>query len=123
VGRPAVHQHAFWLYGVVVGLAIREALNNSVPALLGAPGPGTTFPSRALLVIRVTVLLLLVMRFYLGSAAYFGQAHPIGSASDGQRGRPGMAYASDFLAGLLHFILCYSLALQVSLLSLPQPIP
>src|SRR6185436_19866444 len=30
--RPQdIHKHAFWLYGVVVGLAIREALNTIVP--------------------------------------------------------------------------------------------
>src|SRR6185295_4348586 len=81
-----LHKHAFWLFGVLVGLAIKDALEATVPHLvefshikdlltplqLLQPQSGDgLYPDLA----RLVLFLILIVRFYLGSVFYFGDVY------------------------------------------------
>ena len=108
MARDGLHRHAFWIYGVIVGLAIREALVDVLPHLFATPfGPVWAHWQEAL---RLLVFLLLMIRFYLGSAAYFEEAH-CQSGCDAKY--PNKNYALDFHFGLAHFIVFFMWALTI----------
>lgn len=110
--EEGLHKHAFWLYGVVVGLAIREALTTIVPHLMEPPdGP---FWDVLEDFARLVIFIFLIIRFYLGSA-FFGSAFFFEEAYTG----PNSAnyekknYFLDFLFGLVHFVLFFGWALSI----------
>src|SRR2546427_5006989 len=85
VHKP-LHKHAFWLFGVLVGLAIKDALEATIPHLvdfahiqefltaqqLRQPQAYYSFyPDLA----RLVLFLILIVRFYVGSTYYFGDVY------------------------------------------------
>jgi hypothetical protein len=122
--RKALHKHAFWLYGVVVGLAIKEALESTIPHLID---PSHIPPSPEYLqqnvphsfypeFLRLVVFLALVIRFYLGSAYFFTDAY---EAEDADTQFEKKNYAVDFVCGFLHFVGFVILALTIDIHSKP----
>jgi hypothetical protein len=121
----AIHKHAFWLYGVLVGVAIKEALESGVAHLVN---PERLMAELQLLhvtvnyphsevtgwpeTIRVIVFLVLIVRFYLGSAFYFGAVY---QSEDSKTKFPITNYAADFFSGFLHFVLFVILALLLEI--------
>jgi hypothetical protein len=119
--NSAIHKHAFWLYGVLVGVAIKEALESGVAHIVNPGhlmeelhhmGVPINFPHTEVSgwpeVIRIIVFLVLIVRFYLGSAFYFGAVYQ----SENARVKfPITNYAADFFSGFLHFVLFVILAL------------
>lgn len=105
MAKPILHQHAFWVYGVIVGLAIKESLAAALPGLLGL----LTNPPNSLFASvpdawKLLIFLIVIVRFYLGSAVYFHEHHNVdGELSTG--------YVTDFLSGIIHFILFFAWSL------------
>jgi hypothetical protein len=95
------HSHAFWVYGVIVGLAIREALVK----VLAAPLSSSATPHDMLLnAFRLLIFLGMIIRFYLGSAIYFEEVY---CGPNALVAYPTKNYGIDFLLGLIHFILFF----------------
>jgi hypothetical protein len=105
--RPAVHKHAFFLYGVVVGLAIQDAIHSG--AVFTRPWDWTDGP---LHVARLLVFVTLIARFYMGAGTYFARVYESEWAD--QR-YPSKSYALDFLFGFIHFMLFSFMALTIGL--------
>lgn len=123
-----IHKHAFWLYGVLVGLAIKQALETSIPHLIAPArlaaefartGQALNFPHTELFypeILRLTVFLALTIRFYFGSVYFFGTAYEAENADTKYSQKN---YGSDFIFGFLHFISFVILALTIDLHSSP----
>lgn len=124
-----IYKHAFWLYGVIIGLAIKEALEITIPHLINPsrlamelaqnhqqfnfPHPQySLYPE----LLRLTVFLALVIRFYLGSAYYFGTAY---DADDADKKYQKKSYGVDFVFGFMHFIGFVVLALTIDIHTTP----
>jgi hypothetical protein len=127
--ESSIHKHAFWLYGVLVGIAIKEALEIGVahlvnPERLLAETKLLALPFRfpdnevglAPEIIRLTVFLVLIVRFYFGSAFFFGAAYESPSA---KIKFPITNYAADFIFGFFHFIAFVILALLIDIHTTP----
>ncbi len=96
--------HALLLYGVIVGLCIRDALSGTLPNILapGAAGPtGTVFPVFPE-TLRLVAFLTMVVRFYMGAAAYAAKCKD-------------HEYKLDLFFGILHFILFYAWSISIPL--------
>lgn len=109
-----LHKDAFWLYGVIVGLAIKEALTEVLPHIFSLPKPGV-MPApygHFLEASRLLVFLVLIIRFYLGSVTYFRDAYTCPSAKDDYSKKN---YLIDFLIGFLHFLLFFALASSINI--------
>jgi hypothetical protein len=107
-----LHKHAFWLYGVIVGLAIKDALEAVTPHLINVP-LGSKFgllPDLA----RLLVFLILIVRFYFGSALFFGSAYESPNARFSNKN-----YAMDFLFGFMHFLVFFLLAFSIDIHTQP----
>lgn len=129
----SVHKHAFWLYGVVVGLVIKEAVTNVSEHIFPiAPRVSDEFhyqvakalgialaeplPSTATMRLtdgcRLIIVLTICIRFYLGAAVYFestyfehdGSLKPTASDKD---------YMVDFVWGFVHFMLFLGLSATI----------
>jgi hypothetical protein len=112
VDDKAIYKQAFWLYGVVIGLSIKEALDSVVPHWVH-PSAQTVHIEHALYleILRLFTFLFLTIRFYLGSAYYFGIAH---EADDVAKEFPKRNFATDFVLGFLHFLGFVLLALTIN---------
>ena len=109
----SIHKHAFWLYGVIVGLAIKAALEGAVPHIIAPPNAPLEFvPDLA----RLIVFLTLIVRFYLGSAIYFGDVYEGDTADIDYKEKN---YALDFLFGFMHFLAFFLLAFAIDIHSKP----
>jgi hypothetical protein len=97
------HNHAFWVYGVIVGLAIREALVKVIAVPLS--DSQAAIHSGWMAAVRLIVFLAMIIRFYLGSAIYFDDVYCSEGADQRYRTKN---YGFDFLLGLIHFILFFS---------------
>ncbi len=115
--QGTLHKHAFWLYGVIAGLAIKEALTVVVPHILSClPPEACSDPryNRALAVAelhRLLVFLIVIVRFYVGSAFFFESAHL--SLPDIEPRN----YAKDFLSGIFHFVMFFVWAFSIDVLA------
>jgi len=121
----AIHKHAFWLYGVLVGVAIKEALETSIhhfvnPARiqeeLAHLGQRISYPDSEIglypEIIRLTAFLVLIIRFYFGSAYFFGAAYQSRKA---HKRFPITNYGMDFIFGFIHFVSFVILALLIDI--------
>lgn len=109
----SIHKHAFWLYGVIIGLAIKSALESTIPHIIEPHDPPLDFiPDLA----RLIIFLTLVIRFYLGSAIYFGDVYEGTDANLRYREKN---YALDFLFGFMHFLAFFLLAFSIDVHSKP----
>lgn len=102
-----LRKHAFWLYGVIVGLAIQQALQTVVGRLIVPPPGAKLFPSAILNVIRLPVFLFTILQFYLGSVWFFDKFHEDSSGQNYSN------FAVDFLFGLVHFIVFFAWAMSI----------
>jgi hypothetical protein len=111
----AIYKHAFWLYGVIVGLAIKDGVDSVVPHLInlgGAASANVAHPPHGLYleILRLFTFLFLAVRFYLGSAYYFGLIH---ESNQGAILFPRRSFGSDFILGFFHFLAFAFLALTI----------
>ncbi|HZR24156.1 MAG TPA: hypothetical protein VFA59_11250 [Vicinamibacterales bacterium] len=113
MANDGVHRHAFWVYGVIVGLAIQQALTDLVPHLF-AP-PHETFSVEFHEGVRVSIFLIVITRFYLGAASFFDEAH---AADPGKFKR--RSYPMDFLFGFFHFLVFFVWAVTLNPHKMPQ---
>jgi hypothetical protein len=86
-----VRDHSLWLYGVVIGVAITNAITEALPLEGWLVG------------VRLATFLLLAVRFYVGAARFFAEYYPGGN-------RDGARFMADFILGLIHFVLFVALA-------------
>jgi hypothetical protein len=112
VDDKTIYKHAFWLYGVIIGLAIKQSFETVVPHWIH-PTPEFSYPTHGLYleVLRFFTFIFLTIRFYLGSAYYFGAAHESEDADTRFKKR---SFATDFVLGFLHFLGFAFLALTIS---------
>lgn len=96
-----LHKDAFWVYGVIVGLAIREVLSHVVPDFISR---GWTDWWVQLEVWRSLVFVLIVIQFYLGSSLYFSKVYFRRQSATQFVKR---SYPIDFLCGLVHFLVFF----------------
>lgn len=111
VRSDEIHTHSFWLYSVIVGLSLEEALRHVLPRL----GQLSTFNTSeriglGLEFIRLALFLCLIVRFYLGGVQFFNQYH-VGSKSLSFVNKK---YTWDFFSGLVHFSAFLGLSLSIS---------
>lgn len=67
-------------------------------------------------IFRLTVFLVLIVRFYLGAAFYFGAVY---EANTAKKKFPITNYAADFFSGFLHFVSFVMLALLIDIHTTP----
>jgi len=70
-----LHSQVFFLYGVVVGLAIREALVRVGPDLVLFLSPKIQPRHLYLEALRLVVFFLAITTFYIGSHVFFDKVH------------------------------------------------
>lgn len=112
ISNQEIHGHSFWLYTVVVGLSVEQALQHVLPHVgeLSLELPRDTVFNIALEFIRLALFLTLVVRFYLGSVRYFSQAY-LSELSDASYENKNYTY--DFFFGLIHFSAFLALSLSI----------
>ena len=98
--KKELRKQFLWLYGVVVGLVIREATIRVVPLFTHPTTPLGW--NTAFLFARYFVLMLMVVRFYLGAATVVNYEWE-GSATVESE-------AISLLSGLAHFVLFFAWA-------------
>lgn len=109
------HSHAFFVYGVVVGLAIREALLKVVPHALpglmeSAAVTSGTVPAAdstrqiVLETARLVTFLIVLIRFYIGAGVYFDRVY---CSEETACNFSRKSYGLDFLLGTIHFIILF----------------
>jgi hypothetical protein len=112
-----LHNHAFYLYSAIVGLAIREALVGAgrhifVPLSPAVPNLPVLMPWQIRLeALRLVIFLFTIACFYFGAGVYFEKVHvhpndagPIVKKS----------YGLDFGMGLIHFLIFFACAIAVT---------
>ncbi len=97
-----VRKEAFWLYGVIVGLAVREALTITVPHF-ALKSQVVAWMVR-LEAWRLVVFLAVIVRFYLGSATYFDKVYDNPETADSV---PKKNYSLDYILGFLNFLMFF----------------
>jgi hypothetical protein len=104
------HNHAFFVYGVIVGLSIREALVKVVPHALpalvegGAVTPADSSAQITLEAARLVTFLVVLIRLYIGAGIYFDRVY---CAEASEKNFPKKNYGLDFLMGTIHFIILF----------------
>lgn len=101
---------AFWLYGILVGLAIKEALERVVPHLIEPIDVSAAPRSLYLEVLRLTVFLCLIIRFYLGTQYYFSIAY---ESESSDQAYPIKSYTADFVFRFLLFVVFLILSFTI----------
>jgi len=135
------HTHALWIYGVIVGLAIREALTHVMPfalhsspnvirldqftpdvqklaAILLTQPPALSSQQLGLIAARLVVFLAMIVRFYFGSTMYFTQMHDLSETQKKELEQSGKrrSFGIDFLFGLAHFLLFFGWSYSITVL-------
>jgi hypothetical protein len=99
------HKDFFWLYGVIVGLAIREALTQTLHHAFSIPAPDALW----MLHIeswRTLLFMVMIVRFYVGAVVFFHKVHGPSSPAAGN-------YNLDFVMGLIQFIFFYAWSVSI----------
>lgn len=104
-----LHSHAFYIYGVIVGLSIREALARVAPHLLH-PSTVPAWEAR-LEAVRLVVLLLMTTVFYFGSGVFFDKVYLNPATCDLYKKK---IYGLDFAIGLAHFLFFFGWSLTIT---------
>jgi hypothetical protein len=136
-----LQEHAFWLYGVLVGLAIKAGLEGTLPHIIQYSQLAELLTPEQLArpqatygfypdLIRLVLLLILIVRFYLGAAYFFGDVYPKEAASAPLESEDKNAeiaqvektnYALDFISGFAHFLAFVILGLTIDVHTKPIP--
>jgi hypothetical protein len=115
-----LHNHAFYLYSAIVGLAIREALVNAgkhifiplAPALPNVPAPVNLAPWQVHLeAFRLVLFLFTISSFYVGAGVYFDKVH-VNPAKPEENLKK--SYGLDFGMGLIHFLIFFAWAMAIT---------
>lgn len=118
---PSFCNHALWLFGVLVALAMEEAIKSVVPHLLLFSDNNRVLGVEAL---RLMVFGLMIVRHYLGAAYLFEDVHaqalqprkvadPQQPEEDARLRAAQRQFGVDFFTGLLHFTLFSAWALTL----------
>jgi hypothetical protein len=106
-----LHTHAFYLYGVIVGLAVREALIRVGPDLFLFLSPTTAGWRIRFAFLRLCIFFLAITTFYFGAGVFFDKVH----TSKGCREKyPKANYGLDFWFGLIHFVFFFAWAQTIN---------
>ena len=127
-----LRQHAFWLYGVLVGLAIKAGLEGALPHIIQFNNLAEVLTQQQLArpeaqygfypdLVRLILLLILIVRFYLGAAYFFGDiypdkepsAEPTSEQTGAETNDEKTNYALDFISGFAHFLAFVILGLTI----------
>jgi hypothetical protein len=100
--------HVLWFFGLLVGLAIEQALVRSVPHLIFAPRD--TAGQTASETFRLIVFLTIVCRFFWGAVLFFNESY---LSANRQGDTPRRHFAWDFLTGFLHFLIIFFWAFTI----------
>lgn len=113
------YTHALWIYGVVVGLAIREALTHIMAHTFPAGSSfSNTHTETALEALRTVVFLTIIVRFYFGSIQYFEKMY---AWEDPVQPAPPLtppqiqSFGIDFLVGLVHFLIFFGWSYSITM--------
>jgi hypothetical protein len=110
-----LHNHAFYLYGVLTGLAIREALVRAGPHIFV---PSNAIPWQAHLeAMRLVIFLFTISCFYFGAGVYFNKVHLCPETAEGYEKKN---YGLDFGMGMVHFFIFFACAIAISDHSRPK---
>ncbi|MDQ1728230.1 MAG: hypothetical protein QOD33_355 [Pyrinomonadaceae bacterium] len=101
-----LRKHAFWLYGVIVGLALKQSLEIVVGHLISPPHD--SYRDAFIETERLGVFVLTTIQFYLGSVWFFDKYH-----DNPARPYNNTNFAVDFLFGLLHFLFFFAWAMSI----------
>jgi hypothetical protein len=137
MAEDKIHPHAFWLYGVIVALAIKSALESVFPHIFSLLEGEKWWPEA----LRLFVFLTLAIRLYLRAAEFFDSNYPgqdqslkhsvsaaevsrfpdspiqgaqvqsLGQHIPATTSQSG--YAVDFIFGFAHFLFFYGLAMSL----------
>lgn len=112
ISSQEIHGHSFWLYTVIVGLSVEEALQHVLPHVgeLSLSIQTDALLDIVLEFIRLALFLTLIVRFYLGSVRFFSQGHLNEKADIDYENKN---YTYDFFFGLIHFSGFLALSLSI----------
>lgn len=112
LSSPEIHTHSFWLYSVIVGLSVEEALRHVLPHVgeISLSMGRNALSEISLEFVRLALFLCLVVRFYLGAVRFFNLAHLCSTCDTDY---PTKNYTIDFFFGLLHFSAFLALSLSI----------
>jgi len=99
------HKDFFWLYGVIVGLAIREALTQTLHHAFSTPAPDAVWVLH-IEAWRTALFMVVIVRFYVGAVVFFHKVHGPSSPAAGN-------YQLDFVMGLIQFIFFYAWSVSI----------
>lgn len=100
------HKEFFWIYGVLVGLAIREALTQTLHHAFSIPVPDAAWILH-IEIWRTVLFMLMIVRFYVGAVVFFNNVY--GPSSPQTQNN----YYLDFLMGFTQFVLFYSWSVTI----------
>jgi hypothetical protein len=100
------HKDFFWIYGVLVGLAIREALTQTLHHTFSIPAAEAAWILH-IEIWRTVLFMLMIVRFYVGAVVFFGNVY--GASSPQTQNN----YYLDFLMGFTQFVLFYAWSVTI----------
>src|SRR5271165_6838587 len=121
--RPEqLREQAFWIYSVIVGLSLGQAMKDVLPRVLppgflGFPQPAPVCQPVVLdgymtflESLRLFVFLMMITRFFLGSVVFFKSAPAEGGGPE----QPGTSKLHEFFLGYLHFLFFFVWSLTLT---------
>jgi hypothetical protein len=117
----SIRKQALWLYGVIIGLALKEAFVLTLPHVVETQKPFHVRSEHFTEGLRLFCFIVLAIRFYFGAVVYFEEAYekqhppPEGSApgTPSANKYPTKSFGTDFIFGFFHFILFFALAISI----------
>lgn len=114
-----IRKNAIWLFGVLVGLALKEALTSIVPHFL-SPDDGVRGNHIAEFW-RLFIFVVVAVRFFFGATVYFDDAYercdyvPKDAPPNTPPVNPykSKSFGADFLFGFFHFVLFAALSMTL----------
>jgi hypothetical protein len=103
-----LQKQTLWLFGVLVGLAIKEIITGVYHHITEQQH----FWGGFLEGIRLVVFLIVIVRFYLGAVQYF---YAVYRSPNADTNYPNKSFRTDFLFGFGHFIIFCFLGLSATL--------
>jgi len=106
-----LHSHAFYLYGVIAGLSVREVLVRTGPDLFLILSSKTESWKVHLEWTRLIVFFFTICAFYFGSGLYFDKVYT-NTETAGRFVKKN--YGLDYCFGLIHFLIFFACALTIN---------